>query len=150
MLCLVAVQTYSKHSKHSCRLLHPALVTHASATAQPCPTRYAWPLHAAAFAVRILEATQDMEVLLLCHLDHQFCSTYSWRCIRPIRFVRRCYMDVVKLGCCQIWLQAKVKEPELYELHDRVTQIRKEMDGPVDGKDVATQHNLAQNGVATQ
>lgn len=48
-----------------------------------------------------------------------------------------------------IVLQAKVKEPELYQLHDRVKQIRKEMNGAANGKDTATRH-LAQNGVATQ
>lgn len=48
------------------------------------------------------------------------------------------------------WVQAKVKEPELYELHDRVTQIRKDMNGATDGKDLATQHRMAQNGVAAQ
>lgn len=51
-----------------------------------------------------------------------------------------------------VWmcLQAKVQEPELYELHDRVTQIRKEMKSAPDGKDLAMQNNMAQNGVATQ
>ncbi|KAL3148171.1 hypothetical protein ABBQ38_014451 [Trebouxia sp. C0009 RCD-2024] len=47
-----------------------------------------------------------------------------------------------------LW-KAKVKEPELYELHARVKQIRKEMNGAENGKDAATQH-LVQNGVATQ
>ena len=41
--------------------------------------------------------------------------------------------------------QAKVKEPELYELHDRVRQIRQEMN-TLDG----AQQDVAQHGVATQ
>ena len=43
-----------------------------------------------------------------------------------------------------------MKEPELYELHDRVKQIRKEMNEAVDGNDMAVQHEMAQNGVVTQ
>lgn len=48
--------------------------------------------------------------------------------------------------CCYIVLQAKVEEPELYELHNRVTQIRKEMGG----MDSAEKHQMVQNGVAAQ
>ena len=57
---------------------------------------------------------------------------------------------LMQYRCCQICLQAKVKEPELYELHDRVTQIRTNLNGTADGKDLAIQHDMAQNGVATQ
>ena len=51
-----------------------------------------------------------------------------------------------KRDCDYICLQAKVKEPELYELHDRVTQIRKEMNG----MDSTEKHQMVQNGVAAQ
>ena len=46
-------------------------------------------------------------------------------------------------------LQAKVKEPELYELHDRVKQIRSEMNESEKSSVSAQQHAL-QHGIATQ
>lgn len=55
-----------------------------------------------------------------------------------------CFMT--PCACGYFLLQAKVKEPELYELHDRVTQIRKEMDG----MDSAEKHSMVQNGIAAQ
>ena len=47
-------------------------------------------------------------------------------------------------------MQAKVKEPELYELHDRVKQIRKKMNNSQSGTKLATQKDMIRNGAATQ
>lgn len=47
-------------------------------------------------------------------------------------------------------MQAKVKEPELYELHARVKQIRGKMNNSQHGTKTAIQKDMIQNGVATQ
>jgi hypothetical protein len=45
-------------------------------------------------------------------------------------------------------LQAKVKEPELYELHERVQQIRKALDQAPN--DMNAEQELVQQEAATQ
>ena len=45
-------------------------------------------------------------------------------------------------------MQAKVKEPELYELHERVQQIRKQLDQAPNRKEAETE--LLEQNAATQ
>ena len=43
-----------------------------------------------------------------------------------------------------------MKEPELYELHARVKQIRRELGHAPDDEEIALEQEIAQMGAATQ
>ena len=46
-------------------------------------------------------------------------------------------------------MQAKIEEPELYELHERVQQIRKGQRHP-DSTESSTWQHISQDGIAAQ
>ena len=110
-----------------------------------------WKVSHTHVAIASLPGVAVLSLRILHQLAARHCrkAIDCTNCADAAQIARRSRFVVFQTLMCSV-LQAKVKDPELYELHERVRQIRRACQHSENGKDAITTQHITQDGIAAQ